>query len=136
MKTILAILLLLAAATALETITEDQLQQELTANRQLWLVHRSASESSVVGRVGSILKGFFRVVSVSGDQETLSLYGDDREAPIVFDGEFDADKIVGWALKQLDEVIASRSEDAKSLKAFQEYQEREKERANKEWRDE
>lgn len=33
-------------------------------------------------------------------------------------------------------MIASRSEEAKSLKAFQEFQEKEKERANKEWNDE
>lgn len=39
-------------------------------------------------------------------------------------------------MKRLDEVIAKRGEEAKSLKAQQEYQEREKERANKEWNDE
>jgi ABC-type transport system involved in Fe-S cluster assembly fused permease/ATPase subunit len=43
MKILLSLLVLLVATSALETITEDQLSQELSANRQLWLVHRSAS---------------------------------------------------------------------------------------------
>jgi hypothetical protein len=38
-------------------------------------------------------------------------------------------------LKSLDKVIESRSKEAKNLKAYQEYLEKEKERANKEWND-
>jgi thiol-disulfide isomerase/thioredoxin len=89
-----------------------------------------------VGKVSSILKGFFRVAAVNGDSESLSLYGDDRQAPVAYDGEFISDRIVSWVLAELDNVIASRAASAKELKAFQEYQEREKERANKEWKEE
>lgn len=98
MKILLSLFVFLVVTSALETITEDQLSQELSVNRQLWLVHRSASESGVVGRVGSILKGFFRVVSVNGNEETLSLYGDDRDTPLVYDGALEADAVVSWAL--------------------------------------
>lgn len=80
-----------------------------------------------------ILKGFFRVATVAGDDGSLSLYADDRDSAIVYSGELDGDQVVTWALRQLDEVIAARSEEARSLKAFQEHQERERERANKEW---
>lgn len=64
------------------------------------------------------------------------LYGDDRSTPITFSEQLDTQAIVSWALKELDKIIALRSEEAKSLKAFQEFQEKEKERANKQWNDE
>lgn len=42
MKIALALLLLLVvSANTLETISEDQLSQELDANRQIWVVYRS-----------------------------------------------------------------------------------------------
>lgn len=90
----------------------------------------------MIDRVSSILKGFFRVAAVTGNSESLSFYGDDRENPITYEGEYISDKIVSWVLAEMDKVIAERAEEAKSLKAFQEYQERERERANKEWKDE
>ena len=66
----------------------------------------------------------------------MTLYTDDRDSPLTYSGDLEADKIVGWVLLQLDEVIAGRSKEAASLKAFQEFQEKETERANKEWKDE
>lgn len=90
----------------------------------------------MISKVSKVLKGFFRVAALSSDSESLSLYGDDRENPIAYSGEYISERIVSWVLAELDKVIAARSEEAKSLKAFQEYQEREKERANKEWKDE
>jgi hypothetical protein len=120
MKISLSLVLLLVVSTAaLESLSEDQLSQELSANRKLWIVHRSGSESDVAGRVSSILKGFFQVAWVSGSEESLVLYGDDREDPLTYDGELVAEKVVTWALEQLDLVIAGRSEEAASLKAFQ-----------------
>lgn len=47
MKAGLALLLLLAvSAVALETYTEDQLDQSLHENRQIWLVYRSRTSST------------------------------------------------------------------------------------------
>jgi hypothetical protein len=86
--------------------------------------------------VSRLLRGFFKVVAVSSDSESLNLYTDDREAPITYSGDLESDDIVSWVLTELDKVIVDRAEDAKSLKAFQEFQEKEKERANKEWSEE
>lgn len=95
----------------------------------------SNQNGDVLDRVSSILKGFFRVVSLNSDSESLTLYTDDRESPLTYSGDLEADKIVAWVLVHLDEVIAERAKEAASLKAFQEFQEKETERANKEWKD-
>lgn len=50
------------------------------------------------------------MATVVGEDGSLSLYADDRDSPIVYSGELDGDKVVAWALRQLDEVIAVRSE--------------------------
>lgn len=55
---------------------------------------------------------------------------------MAYSGEIESEEIVAWALKKLDQVIADRSAEAASLKAFQEFQEKEQTRANKEWNDE
>lgn len=39
------------------------------------------------------------MVSVDGSEETLSLYGDDRDAPVVYGGALEADAVVAWAIK-------------------------------------
>ncbi len=66
-----------------------------------------------------MLKGFFSVASVSASGESLSLYTDDRDSPITYSGDIKSDEIVSWALSNLDKVIADRSAEAASLKAFQ-----------------
>lgn len=83
-----------------------------------------------------MLKGFFKIALVEGDGESLSLYGDDRENPVSYSGKYEAEDIVSFVLEQLDSLIAERAASAKELKAYQEYLEKEKERANKEWADE
>lgn len=75
-------------------------------------------------------------MALNSNDHILQIYTDDRSNPISYSGEYAVDDIVSWALERLDDVIAKRSEEAKSLKAQQEYLEREKERANKEWSEE
>jgi hypothetical protein len=45
MKIYLTILALVLTAAAVNTISEEQLSEELAANRQLWLVYRSNPEN-------------------------------------------------------------------------------------------
>lgn len=73
------------------------------------------------------------MATVEDDGDSLSLYADDRDSPVQYDGQLESEDIVAWALKKLDKVIADRSAEAASLKAFQEFQEKERERAKKEW---
>lgn len=73
---------------------------------------------------------------VSEGDESLQFYGDDRESPVGYTSAFETGDIVSFVLEQLNIVIAQRSSNAKELKAYQEYMEKEKERANKEWSEE
>lgn len=57
------------------------------------------------------------------DQDnSATLYGDNRENPVKYDGELNVENIVKFVLSNLDEVIKSRSEVARALKANQEFQ--------------
>jgi thiol-disulfide isomerase/thioredoxin len=76
------------------------------------------------------------VATVSSSEESLSLYGDDRVNPIIYSGDFDSKKIIRFVLKNFDTFIEQRASEAKELKAFQEFEEKEKERAKKEWEEE
>lgn len=62
----------------------------------------SNQNGDVLERVSSVLKGFFRVVSLNADAESLTLYTDDRESPLTYTGDLEADKIVAWVLQHLD----------------------------------
>lgn len=75
-------------------------------------------------------------MAISSEDNSLSLYGDDRENPISFTGEMTSRSIVKFVLTHFDSFIDARSKEARELKAFQEFQEKEKERANKEWSEE
>ena len=86
--------------------------------------------------MADILNGFFKAAYVEGEVESLKLYGDDRANPVEYTGSKDHHDIVSFVLEQLDQLLVTRSEEAKALKDFQEFQEKEKERANKEWNDE
>jgi len=86
--------------------------------------------------VETILRGFFKAANIESGEDSLSLYNDNRESPVEYTGDFNVQSIVSFVLEQLDTIISTRSEEAKALKDLQEYQEREKERANKEWADE
>jgi protein disulfide-isomerase A6 len=55
---------------------------------------------------------------------------------VTYTSAFETGSIASFVLEQLDLVIAQRSSNAKDLKAYQEFLEKEKERANKEWSEE
>jgi hypothetical protein len=78
----------------------------------------SNQNGDIVNKVANTLKGFFRVATVKGE-ESLLLYGDDRENPITYSGEFTSQSIVTFVLNQLDKIIEERAKVAKDLKAFQ-----------------
>jgi hypothetical protein len=63
-----------------------------------------------------------QVASVSGSDNSVALYGDNRSSPINYDGELNVESVVKFVLSNLDEVIKARSEIARALKANQEFQ--------------
>lgn len=73
------------------------------------------------------------MVAISSQENSLSLYGDDRETAIEYTGEMTSRSIVKFVLANFDSFIDARAKEARELKAYQEFQEKEKERANKEW---
>lgn len=75
-------------------------------------------------RVNNALAGFFKVATVNSPEESLQLYGDDRDEPVTYDGDFSSDIIISFVLKNFDEFLDKRGSEAKQLKAFQEFQEK------------
>lgn len=61
-------------------------------------------------RVGTITPG---TVQKEG---TLFIYGDNRESPIEYTGEFNVKSIVSIVLKSTDDFLKQRSQIAKALK--------------------
>lgn len=147
MKILAVLLLTLVVVNSqwIQTLDQTSLEQELDSGRQVWLVYRTSNiqiyldsnqYEQLVREVSSVLKGFFRVAIVNGPSESLQLIADDRDTSVAYSGEWAKSSIIEFVLTQLDKVIEDRAAVAKALKAQQEYQEKETERANKEWNEE
>lgn len=63
------------------------------------------------------------------------LYGDDR-VPLLYEGEFNVQSLVEYVLKKFEDMVSKRSFSAKELQKWLEFEEKEKERAKKEWDEE
>jgi hypothetical protein len=90
------------------------------------MIHYSASNQNqdTLEQVNNALAGFFKVVTIKSSEESLSLYGDDRDEPVTYQGDFSSGKIISFVLKNFDSFLDKRGSEAKELKAFQEFQEK------------
>lgn len=96
---------------------------------------QSNPKIKVLDDVSEVLTGFYRIGTISGESESLKFYGDDGDVH-EFNGNFEIDEIVNWALESTNGVLEARSKVAKDMKANKEFMTKEAERANQEWNDE
>lgn len=58
---------------------------------------QSSSQIKILDDVSEVLTGFYRIATLSGPSNSIAFYGDDGDSH-KFDGNFDVDSIVSWAL--------------------------------------
>ncbi len=99
---ILALIWVLFTLTcSLEPLSNEALLLSLEDSKKIWIVQRGGCDESL----NDVLKGVFTFACVSEGPAGFQLYGDDRKAPVSYEGPAEVGKIVEFALNNVDSII-------------------------------